>query len=121
MAKRILIIDDEPDLCRTFAQYLNEVGYEAYYAIAGYEGLQKIEEISPHLILLDIRMPGMDGLEVMRQIIRKYSNVVVIIITGAPDKDIAQMAIEYGAADFVVKPIQLDKFVANTIRPILGE
>lgn len=121
MDKRIMIIDDEIDICKEVAAYLQEQGYEAYFATTGEEGFKLIEKRNPHLLLLDIRLPKMDGLEILKQVNERYPNMVVIVISGAQDVEAARKAIEYGACEYITKPIQMDSLIKNFIRPILGE
>ncbi len=119
--KKILIVDDDTDVCEQVTACLEELGYKAFSAFSGEEGLKKIQDISPNLILLDIRMPGMDGLQVLKEINLRFPNMVVVIMTGVHDTNIATKAIELGACEYITKPISLNDLMGRFIRPILGD
>ena len=119
-SKKILIIDDDPDVCEQVTACLGELGYKAFSSLNGEEGLKYIENFSPHLVLLDMRMPGMDGLEVLKQINQRFPNLVVVMMTGVHDTTIATKAIELGACEYITKPISLNDLMDRFIRPILG-
>jgi DNA-binding response OmpR family regulator len=120
---RILVVDDEEDICSTLADFLNEKGYEVFTAVTGEAALRLLKESRPHIMLLDIRMPGMDGIEILRQIRKIDSEVGVIMITAFHDIDIAQEALKLGASDFVTKPIDmpyLDTSIRVKIKAMLA-
>ncbi len=104
---RILIVDDEEDICRTIAELLENKGYEIFQATSGEDALRLVKEARPHLLLLDIRMPGMSGIEILRRVRELDQEVGVIMITAFHDIDIAQEALKLGASDFVTKPLDL--------------
>ena len=118
--EQILIIDDDQDLCETFAHYLKDCGFSVAYALNGRDGLKTIEELAPDLLLLDIRMPGMNGLETVRQIIQRYPNLRVMVMTAFFDPDTAKQAIEYGACEFLSKPIKIEDLLQHYIEPLLS-
>lgn len=105
MSKKILVVDDEVDICKIISRFLKEKGYTAVIANNGKEALEKLSTEKPDLILLDIRMPDMDGVECLRKILRRNRSVVVIMVTCVTDIDIAKKAIEFGAKDYITKPI----------------
>jgi DNA-binding response OmpR family regulator len=114
-----LVVDDEPRLVEAMQLYLRLKGYEVETALTGEEALQKAEATHPHVILLDIRMPKMDGLQVLRHVRRIDRDVGVIIITAVNDPEIRHEALAGGAADFITKPIDL-KYLDRSIRAVLG-
>lgn len=120
-SKKILIIDDDPEICEQVTACLGELGYKAFSSLNGEEGLRHIANFSPNLVLLDMRMPGMDGLEVLKQINQRFPNLVVVMMTGVHDTAIATKAIELGACEYITKPIGLNDLMARFIRPILGD
>lgn len=117
---KILIIDDEDDIREILKYNLSKEGYETFAADNGEDGLRKCVEINPDLVLLDIMMPGMDGIEVC-ETIRKtpgLENVLICFLT-ARGEDYSQIAgLDAGADDFVAKPIK-PKVLISRINAIL--
>jgi CheY-like chemotaxis protein len=107
MAKRVLVADDDPAMVELLREFLLAKGYEVITAGDGAEALQKVKEERPHLILLDIQMPKMDGLEVLRQLRQIDPTVSVIMITGVNEEAIGRQAMALGAFDYIVKPLDL--------------
>jgi CheY-like chemotaxis protein len=106
--KLILIVDDDPSVRNVLSSFFSLEGYSAITAKNGKEGLDKLFKLKPTLVFLDIYMPGVTGLEVIRQIrsIDKY--VPVVTITGYDSDDIARDILLSGATDFIRKPINLE-------------
>ncbi len=107
MAGRVLVVDDDPNVQEILREFLSAKGYEVITAGDGAEGLRRVKEERPHLILLDIQMPKMDGLEVLRHLRAIDKEVGVIMITGVNEQEIAKKAMELGAFDYIVKPLDL--------------
>jgi two-component system nitrogen regulation response regulator NtrX len=103
--RRILIIDDDPAIRRTLRMTLAAEGYEVLDAASGAEGIQKVVTDSPEAILLDIKMPILDGLEVLEDIRRRLPRVPVIMISGHADIRTAMEAVQKGANDVWEKPL----------------
>lgn len=99
--KRILVIDNEDNIRSLLEDILVSEGFDVVLAHNGVEGLEKVKETSPNLILLDIRMPGLDGFEILK-VVRERYDIPVIMLTG----DVASIrdAINVGADDYVTKP-----------------
>jgi DNA-binding NtrC family response regulator len=104
MPSRILIVDDEPLNLDLLDQELGELGHVTERAINGSEALLKAETINPELVLLDYQMPGMNGIEVLKEIRKRDKNLPVIIITAYGTIERAVEAIKAGADDFITKP-----------------
>ncbi|MBW1777767.1 MAG: response regulator [Deltaproteobacteria bacterium] len=104
--QKILVIDDEEANVRVLTLSLKLDGYEVAGALSGEEGLEKYETFSPQIVLTDIKMPGMDGLTVLKKIKAMNPDTEVIIITGHGDIDSAIEALQYGASDFINKPVK---------------
>jgi anti-anti-sigma factor len=104
--KRILIIDDEKSTLKIFRLFLSAYGYEVLTAENGKLGLEVFNAERPRIVLTDIKMPGMDGLEVLRRIKEIDAATEVIVITGHGDMDLAIQALDLYATDFINKPIQ---------------
>jgi DNA-binding response OmpR family regulator len=107
MAGRVLVVDDDPATVELLQEFLVGKGYEVSTAGDGAEALRKVKEERPHLLLLDIQMPKMDGLEVLRRLREIDKEVSVIMVTAANEEAIARQAMELGAFDYIVKPLDL--------------
>lgn len=103
--RKVLIIDDEDIIRDGVATYLGDSGFAVYQAGDGREGLRRFQETRPDVVLLDLRMPRMDGLEVLEAISGELDQVPVIVVTGAGVLQDAVAALRLGAFDFVTKPI----------------
>ena len=114
MSKVILIVDDEMAICQALKGILCDEGFSVITATTGKEILIKIEEEIPDLVLLDIWLPDIDGLEVLGQIKDRYSQIPVIIISGHGNIETAVKAIKLGAYDFIEKPLSWE----NTVPPV---
>jgi len=105
---RILIVDDEEEMGRLLAEYLTEQGYHTVTAHSGVEALAKLDLEKPQAILLDVRMPGMDGVEVLCRIRSFNTQVGILMISANDDIDLAKQTIEMGAFDYTLKPVDFD-------------
>lgn len=116
MKKKILIIDDEPPIQKALTDRLRLEGYEPISALDGREGLKKVESEKPDLILLDIIMPTLDGISVLKKLKEnRYTNKIpVIILTNLSDGETIATALESGGTDYLVKAsFTLDELVAT--------
>jgi len=104
--KKLLIIDDERPILEMLEISLVSEGYDVFTAESGKAGLETFGKEKPKLVLTDIKMPGMDGIEVLKKIKEKDSEAEVIVITGHGDMDSAIAALRCGASDFLTKPIR---------------
>lgn len=104
-AAKILVIDDEALIRESIATYLSDSGFEVMQAEDGPTGLKMVTRHDPEVILLDLRMPGMDGLEVLDKVTQQWPETPVVVVTGAGVLKDAIEAIRLGAFDFVSKPI----------------
>jgi DNA-binding NtrC family response regulator len=118
MTERILIVDDEPFNLDLLAQELREMGYAVERARDGVEALARVESYRPDLVLLDYMMPGMSGLDVLRELRKGESEVPVVMITAHGSIDVAVQAMKLGALDFVTKPFEPDH-IALVLRKAL--
>jgi two-component system KDP operon response regulator KdpE len=109
---RILVVDDEPQIRRIMRETLTAAGYEVDDARNGLEGLEKVRQFHPDLVLLDINMPEMDGVEVCRAI-RSDSNVAIIMLTVRKAEADKVAALDAGADDFVTKPFSTPELLAR--------
>jgi len=103
---KILLIDDEEDILDVLSLSLRSDGYDVITAASGEKGLEAFEKESPPIVLTDLKMPGMDGLDVLKRVKSTNPDAEVIVITGHGDMDSAIDALRYGASDFVNKPVR---------------
>lgn len=120
MKKKILIVDDLKDTCNTLKEILAEEGYQTFSALTGRTALNTIKKKKPDLVLLDIKMPKMGGIAVLKRIKKIDKDVVVVMITAYGALDTAKEAMRLGAYDYVSKPFDL-KFIKAVIRDGLSE
>ncbi|MGA3409739.1 response regulator YycF [Lactiplantibacillus pentosus] len=110
--KKILVVDDEKPISDIMKFNLTKEGYEVHVAADGEEALQKVDEVHPDLILLDLMLPKMDGLEVARQVRKNYA--MPIIMVTAKDSELDKvLGLELGADDYVTKPFSNRELVAR--------
>src|ERR671912_2954409 len=103
MKARILVVDDEAEIRRSVRMILEYEGYDVLEASSGPEGVALAERESPDLIFLDVKMPGMDGLEVLQRIQSARESLPVVVISGHASKEEVATAIKRGAIDFIEK------------------
>jgi len=109
----VLIVDDEQVVCDILYDELSERGYLCTTALSGKDALAKLAAEDFDVVLLDIRLPGMSGLEVLREIWLNHSDTATIMITAVNDVNTAVLAIKWGASDYLVKPFNLDRVDAS--------
>ncbi|MCX5810174.1 MAG: sigma-54 dependent transcriptional regulator [Proteobacteria bacterium] len=107
--RKILIIDDEQSLLESLEMFLSEKGYVVGCALTANEGLEKNRSFEPDVIILDIRLPDMDGLEVLQELRKNYKGKSVIIITAFHDMDTTIKAMKQGACEYITKPIDIEE------------
>jgi two-component system nitrogen regulation response regulator NtrX len=111
MQKTILIVDDEKSICQSLGSILMDEGYDILTAESGEEAIRMVEEEYPNLVLLDIWLPGIDGIEVLKVIKAKHPQVRVIIMSGHGTIETAVKATKLGAFDFIEKPLSMEKVI----------
>lgn len=112
MKTNILIIDDDANICELIRLYIEKEGYSAIVAYDGIKGLDAFRKNAPSLVLLDLMLPGMDGLQVCREI-RKLSNIPIIMLTAKGETFDKVLGLELGADDYIVKPFDTKELVAR--------
>lgn len=118
--QRILVVDDEKNIRLTLGQTLEVVGYQVETAVNGEDALKQLAVGVFDLILLDLRMPGMDGIEVLKQIVEQRPETRVIVVTAHGTVDTAVEAMKIGAVDFIQKPFapqEIRSLVAQVLDP----
>ena len=110
--EKILVVDDDTNICELLRLYLTKEGYQVTVANDGEEGLEKFNQVKPDMVLLDVMMPKMDGLEVCRRI-RKAGNTPVMMLTAKGETFDKVLGLELGADDYMVKPFDAKEVVAR--------
>ena len=110
--KNVLVIDDDEKICWAFKQFLTDEGHRPIIANNAEEGLRKIQSETPDIILLDVRLPGMNGLEALKQIKVLQPEAIVIVMTAYDSVEMTIQAMQLHAFDFIPKPIDLDQVKA---------
>jgi two-component system alkaline phosphatase synthesis response regulator PhoP len=115
---KILLVDDEPDILEFMSYNLSNEGYKVYTATNGEEAIEKAKSKSPHLILLDVMMPKMDGIEACENLrkLPKLGEKLIIVFLTARSEDYTQVAgLEAGADDYITKPVKIKVFEREVI------
>src|SRR5712664_233353 len=105
---RILVVDDEAPVREVLTEYFATEGYDVEVAGSGLEALTAIRDGRADLVLLDVRMPGLDGVQVLRRIRELDERVPVIMVTASEDVSLAKETLKLGAFDYVAKPFDFD-------------
>ncbi|MEO7135261.1 MAG: response regulator transcription factor [Vicinamibacterales bacterium] len=112
MPSRILIVDDEPNILGTLAPLLRSRGYDVFTAMNGRSALEAVERDKPDLLVLDLGLPDIDGVEVCRQV-RHTSNVAIVILSARGGEHDKVRALDLGADDYVTKPFGAEELLAR--------
>ncbi len=115
---KILLVDDEADFAETISERLQIRGIASRVALSGEAALEKIQEELPDLVVMDVMMPGMGGLAALKQIKKEYPDLPVILLTGQASAKHGIEGQRLGAANYLMKPVQLPDLIAE-IRKIL--
>lgn len=104
---KVLVIDDQPGIRRLLTEVLTDEGYEVVTAGNGYEGVQRAKEINPAVILMDMKMPGMDGIETLQELKAMRQEDKVIMMTAYGELELVNQAREMGAYAYITKPFDI--------------
>src|SRR5690606_36382101 len=118
-SRRLLIIDDDPLERQSIATYLQDSGFEVVEAASGASGLVAIQEQAPELVITDLRMPDLDGLQVLQQLHEQRPDLPVIVISGAGVMTVVVTALRLGARDYLIKPILDMEMLVHSVRKAL--
>ena len=108
---RVLIVDDEKDYLETLLKRMRKRGLDITGIGSGEEALNWLETNSVDVVVLDVRMPGMDGIKILREIKKSYPLVEVIMLTGHASTEVAIEGMELGAFDYLMKPVDFDELL----------
>jgi|WetSurMetagenome_2_1015567.scaffolds.fasta_scaffold02958_2 DNA-binding NtrC family response regulator len=109
----ILVVDDEQDACTMVHRILAAKGHEVVTFTEGQRALLWLERYRPHLTVLDLKLPGMDGIALLRLIRENDPRAKVVILTAYPSAESASEALRLGAAKYLIKPIEIDELETN--------
>lgn len=112
---RLLVVDDEPEICDFLKSFFEDRDFEVRSALSGEEALQLVEVFHPQVMLLDIKMRGMDGLSVLQKVKEKNPKTKVIMVTALETTDKIEEAMRLGADNYITKPLSLD-YLENDVR-----
>ena len=115
---RVLVVDDEEPVRNLLQRVLKEAGYDVVTAANGQEALDKVSQLNAGVVLLDIKMPGMSGMEVLRQLTANRPETCVVMATAAGDAQTAVEAMKAGAYDYITKPFNRDDVVLKVQKAI---
>jgi len=119
---KLLVVDDEEEICDFLKCFFEERRYEVQTAYSGEQALEQIAKQEPDLCLLDIKMPGLDGIQVLKTIKAKFPKVKVIMVTAIETTEKIEEAVRLGADNYITKPLSLEyleKDVSQKISSIL--
>ncbi len=118
--QRILVVDDDHQIGELLYEFLDSKGFDVLYADNGTQGVDLLKRARPHIVLLDVKMKDVNGLEVLRRMVEIDPKVVVIMITALHENEVGRQALELGAVDFITKPIDLG-YLAVSIEAKLAD
>jgi putative two-component system response regulator len=110
---KILVVDDEPYICELIQRWMTAEGYECATAFNGEMAVELLQEEEFHLVVTDIMMPGMSGLDLLTLIRKEYPDVVVVMVTAIDDRKTGILALELGACGYVIKPFEKNEILIN--------
>src|SRR5215212_6505254 len=114
MAGSVLLIDDDVDVLRSIGNYFERFGYEVIRELSGEAGLATFDRMRPEVVILDLGLPGMDGMEVLEHL--RQRDAAVILLTGQGDVPTAVRAMQLGAENFLSKPVDMAHLAAAAAR-----
>ena len=115
--RQMLIVEDERDICECLQDFFSTRGFSVVSVFSGEEALERLEEISPDVILLDILLPGLSGMEVLKQTKAINPQIRVVMVTALDQEDLRVEAHRYGAAAYITKPFDFSDL--TTWSPVL--
>lgn len=107
----VLLVDDEVEFLETLEKRLRRRNMDVRVATSGEEALDLLSQSPPDVVVLDVKMPGMDGIETLREIKRRAPLIEVVMLTGHANLEVAIQGMEMGAFDYLMKPVDIDELV----------
>lgn len=108
MTKKLLIVDDEIEICEFLKSFFEDRNYKVATAHNGIQALEKVDLFKPEVVLLDIQMPGMDGLQTLKKIKSLHPKMKVIMVTAVETQEKIEEAMRSGADNYITKPLSLE-------------
>ena len=118
--QKILVIDDDVSIRSLLSSFLASRGYQVFQAATGTKGVEAMADTPADLVLLDLGLPDMTGLEVLKKIRKSFPQAVVLMLSGSQDEKSAREALRFGAYDYLTKPIDLETLATDFLQRILG-
>ena len=115
MQKKLLIVDDEIEICEFLKSFFEERNYQIKTATSGEQALKAVDEFKPSVVLLDIKMSGVDGIQVLQKIKAKHPRIKVIMVTALETRDKIEECLRLGADNYITKPLSLE-YLENDVR-----
>lgn len=112
---KLLVVDDEAEICEFLKSFFEERSYQVVTANSGEQALERVKQDKPQVILLDIKMPGMDGVQTLKEIKTKYPKSKVIMVTAIETRDKIEECLRLGADNYITKPLSLE-YLENDVR-----
>ena len=112
---KLLIVDDEIEICEFLKSFFEERDYEVVTATSGTEAIEMVEKMKPSVVLLDIKMPGMSGIQALEAIKQKFPRTKVIMVTAIETRDKIEECLRLGADNYITKPLSLE-YLENDVR-----
>ena len=109
----VLLVDDEDEFVKSLAERMHMRDFEPDVALNGEQALKLVDDETPDVIVLDLKMPGIDGMEVLRRVKKFYPHIQVIILTGRGSEKDEKEARRLGAFEYLQKPTEMDKLIAT--------
>jgi two-component system response regulator (stage 0 sporulation protein F) len=117
---KLLVVDDENDICDFVKTFFKDRGFHVFTALSGEDALATIKKDRPDMVLLDIKMKGMDGLAALKHIKELDKSIKIIMVTALEDQDKMHEAYKLGACDYIIKPLILDYLEQAVLKNLKG-
>ena len=117
---KLLVVDDENDICDFVRTFFKDRGFNVFTALSAEEALSIAKKERPDMVLLDIKMKGMDGLAALKHIKELDRNIKIIMVTALEDQDKMREAYKLGACDYITKPLILDYLEQTVLKNLKG-
>lgn len=120
LGRKILVIDDDPDVCKVLGENLSDQGFHPSTALSGGDGIERARGEKYDLVILDLKLPDMAGIEVLRKIRSFDKDVVIVVLTGYPTVETAIETLKSSAADYLLKPFDVNHLISVIHRELAG-